>query len=104
MGVRSENGLNIYHISGRVRNVGGAKQASNVLQFVGIYENDVRRDVRSIPPLKPDGVYTFTYDYSRSLSAGAGTTTLALRLYFRQSVPPRRQDCNLANDGRILEF
>lgn len=103
-GVSSAGGLNVYHLSGRVVNVGRAKQASNVLQFVGIYEYGIRRDVRSIPPLKPGGSFTFTYDYMRSLDAGAGTTDLAFRLYMRQPVPPGRQDCNLANDRYALHF
>ncbi|MDP9112043.1 MAG: hypothetical protein M3M96_10475 [Candidatus Eremiobacteraeota bacterium] len=102
--VTSANGLNTYRVSGRVRNVGPVKQTSSVLQFVGIYENDVRRDVRSVPPLKPNGVFTFTYDYARSEAAGAGTTSLTLRLYFRHPVPPGREDCNLDNDSRTLEF
>lgn len=104
VGVTSADGLNTYHISGRVRNIGRVKQSSSVLQFVGIYEGDVRRDVRSIPPLGPNGTFTFTYDYQRSLGAGAGTTDLALRLYFRQPLPPGRQDCNLSNDNRLLQF
>ncbi len=102
--VSSANGLNTYRITGRVRNGGRVKQSSDVLQFVGIYEDDMRRDVRSVPPLKPNGVFTFAYDYARSVAAGAGTTSLTLRLYFRHPVPPGREDCNLDNDSRTLEF
>ena len=102
--VSSAGGLNVYHLQGRVVNVGRAKQASNVLQFVGIYEYGVRRDVRSIPPLKPGRSFTFTYDYLRSLDAGTGTTNLTFRLYMRQPVPAGRQDCNLDNDRYALRF
>ena len=103
-GIRSDGGMNVYHLSGRVLNDGRTKQASNVLQFVAIYEDDIKRDVRSIPPLKPGGSFTFTYDYRRSIDAGAGTTDLIFRLDMRQPVPPGRQDCNLGNDRFALQF
>ncbi|GAC1499272.1 MAG: hypothetical protein NVS1B14_02690 [Vulcanimicrobiaceae bacterium] len=102
---RSTDGaLNVFHIKGRVVNLGRAKQASNVLQFVGIYETDIRRDVRSVPPLKPGASFAFTYDYPRALTAGSGTTDLIFRLYFRQPNPPGRQDCDLGNDRSALQF
>jgi hypothetical protein len=103
-GIHAEGGMNVYHLGGRVTNVGHAKQASNVLQFVGIYEDDIRRDVRSIPPLKAGASFTFTYDYQRSIDAGDGTTDLAFRLDIRRPVPPGRQDCNLGNDQSAVQF
>ncbi len=96
--------MNVYHLKGRVLNIGRMKQASNVLQFVGIYEGDIRRDVRSVPPLKPGASFSFTYDYERGANAGTNTTDLVFRLYFRQPNPPGRQDCNLGNDRSTLQF
>lgn len=102
--VSTNAGLNVYHLSGRVVNLGRAKQSSNVLQFVAIYEGDIRRDVRSIPPLKPGASFSFSYDYQRSANAGSGTTDLTFALSVRKPVPSGREDCNLANDRSQLEF
>ena len=103
-GVHTDGGLNIYHFSGVVTNVGHAGQASNVLQFVGIYEDGIRRDVRSIPPLKAGASFPFVYDYQRSTDAGDGTTSLRFQLDTRKPVPPGGQDCNLGNDEAVVSF
>ena len=103
-GVHTDGGLNVYHLSGVVTNVGHAGQASNVLQFVGIYEDGIRRDVRSIPPLKAGASFPFTYDYQRSTDAGDGTTSLTFQLDMRKPVPPGGQDCNLGNDQAVVPF
>jgi hypothetical protein len=103
-GVNSEGGLNRYKLSGTVVNVGRMAQASNVLQFVDIYEVGGKLDAKGIPPLKPGQSYTFSYVVSRSRDAGKGTTELAFQLDVRQPSPPGSQDCNADNDRFTLSF
>ena len=96
-------GNTIYHLSGVVQNVGKAKQASNVLQFVDIDLGGTGKvDSRGIPPLAPGQQYTFGYDFKRSSDAGAGSSRLHFKLDFRQPSPPGSQDCNAANDEFTL--
>ena|SRR5579872_1910770 len=96
-------GNTIYHLSGVVQNVGNAKQASNVLQFVEIDIGGTGKvDTRGIPPLAPGGKYTFGYDFKRSSGAGDGSSRLRFKLDFRQPSPPGSQDCNSGNDEFTL--
>ena len=94
--------VNRYNISGTVSNVGSEGQASNVLQFVDIYENGDKLDSRGVPPLKPGQSYAFSYAVMRSADAGKGTGILTFRLDMRQ--PSSREDCNLSNDSFMLHF
>jgi len=103
-GMSADGGINHYMISISVTNRGHKKQASNVLQFVDIFENDIKRDTRSIPPLAPGQAFKTTYVYNRSADAGAGTTTLMLRLKMRQPISPGVANCSTANDNATVTF
>jgi hypothetical protein len=94
--------VNRYNIVGTVVNAGSEGHASNVLQFVDIYENGDKLDSRGIPPLKPGQSYTFSYAVMRSADAGKGTGILSFRLDMRQL--SSREDCNLSNDSFTLRF
>ncbi len=102
--VTTQGALNRYHFTGRVINLGSSAQPSNVLQFVDIYQNGIRKDDRGIPPLRPGQSYTFGYDYLRSTEAGAGTSRLTFRIRMRQPQSPSSQDCNLGNDRYVVRF
>ena len=102
--VTHQGGVNVYHLAGHVINLGRKKQASNALEFVGIYEDGVRRDERSIPALKGGESYTFHYDYTRSSDAGPNTTDLNFRLGIRDPSPSGWQGCSLANGRYVLQF
>jgi hypothetical protein len=97
-------GVNRYNIAGTVVNMGSEGQASNVLQFVNIYENGDKLDSRGVPPLKAGQSYTFSYAVLRSADAGKGTGILSFRLDVRQPSPPGREDCNPSNDSFTLRF
>jgi hypothetical protein len=97
-GMRTDGGLNHYEISGTVTNVGGASQASNVLQSVNIYKTGEKLDTKSIPPLKAGESYTFTYVSDRSVEAGNGTTKLMFRL---EPAAPNSQDCGAGNSNTL---
>jgi hypothetical protein len=97
-------GVDQYHVTGTVTNRGTAGQASNVLQFVDIYQQGVRLDAKSIPPLGPGRSATFDYVALRSTDAGKGTTTLNFRMRYRQPVPPGSADCDASNDAFSLTF
>lgn len=102
-GSSQQAGNTIYHLSGVVQNVGKAKQASNVLQFVDIDIGGTGKvDSRGIPPLAPGQKYTFGYDFKRSSDAGDGSSHLHFKLDFRQPSPPGSQDCNAGNDEFTL--
>lgn len=102
-GSSQQAGNTIYHLIGVVQNVGTAKQASNVLQFVDVDIGGTGKvDTRGIPPLKPGQKYTFGYDFKRSSDAGNGSSRLHFKLDFRQPSPPGSQDCNPANDEFTL--
>jgi hypothetical protein len=106
-GVRSttsDGSVNRYTIAIRVANVGRAKQPSNLLQSVDIYENGIKLDTKGLPPLAPGKGYTFTYVYQRSTDAGAGTSVLRMHLIVHQPSPPEKQDCNFGNDILTLTF
>ena len=95
--------VNRYTISFTVTNRGKIKQASNVLQFVDIFQDGIKRDTRSIPPLKPRQIFSTTYVYPRSADAGRGTTTLTLRLNMRQPAGTAA-NCSTANDSATVTF
>ncbi len=100
----SDGRVNRYTLAIRVVNLGRANQPSNVLQSVEIYQNDIKRDTKGLPPLRPGQAYTFTYVFQRSVDAGQGTSTLALKLVMRQPSPPGKQDCNADNDSYSVTF
>lgn len=103
-GTNSDGRVNRYSLAIRVANLGRAKQPSNVLQSVEIYQNDIKLDTKGLPPLRPGQAYTFTYVFQRSTDAGEGTSTLALKLVMRQPSPPGKQDCNAGNDAYTVTF
>jgi subtilase family serine protease len=102
--VTSNGSANHYTLTGRVTNLGGQKQASNVLQFVDIYQNGTRLEDRGIPPLAPGQSYTFSYVWQRAADAGNNTTTFNFSIRTTSPSPPGNEDCNLANDRYSLTF
>ena len=104
-GVTPSNGLNQYKIGVTVTNLGSSAQASNVLQYVDIYQKAGEKlDAKGIPPLRPGQSYSFTYVAQRSSDAGNGTTKLSFKLDMRQPSAPSSQDCDLSNDTRTVTF
>jgi hypothetical protein len=103
-GVTSDGRINRYLLKGRVVNVGQRKQASNVLQFVDVFENGIKIDAKSILPLKPGASFTFSYVYQRSVYAGTGTADLVFQLHVHQPSPAGSQNCDSTNDGFTLTF
>ncbi|MGB6986437.1 MAG: hypothetical protein WBD74_10735 [Candidatus Aquilonibacter sp.] len=71
----TDGNLNYYHINGVVTN-NGANQLSSTLQAVDVYKGPVKKDSKSIPPLKAGQSFTFTYVSDRSSDAGTGTSHL----------------------------
>jgi hypothetical protein len=102
-GVTPSGGLNNYHITGTVTNVGGATQSKDVLQSVDIYMADQKLDAKSIPPLAAGQSATFNYVYQRSKDAGQGTTRLRFVLDMHNP-PGTAQDCSTQNDQTEVEF
>jgi len=102
--VVSNGGVNHYTLVGKVTNLGSAKQASNVLQFVDIYQNGTRLEDRGVPPLAPGQSYTFSYDWQRASDAGNGTTTMNFSLRMTSPSPPGNEDCNPANNTSSVTF
>ena len=49
----SANQVQRYTITLTVRNLGRMKQPFNTLQYVAMYQNDVKTDTHGIPPLRP---------------------------------------------------
>lgn len=74
-GMDSDGNLNHYTIKGVVTN-NGANQASSTLQAVDIYKGPVKKDSKSVPPLKAGQSFTFTYIADRSSDAGSGSSHL----------------------------
>lgn len=97
-------GINRYSLAIRVANLGSAKQPSNLLQSVDIYENGIKLDTKGLPPLRPRQSYSFVYVYQRSADAGAGTTVLHLNLTVHRPSPTGQQDCNARNDAYTVTF
>jgi len=102
--VTNNGSANHYTLVGRVTNLGTAKQASNVLQFVDIYRNGTRLEDRGVPPLAAGQSYTFSYDWQRASDAGTGTTTMRFSLRMTSPSPPGNQDCNPGNDTYNVTF
>jgi subtilase family serine protease len=102
--VANDGSVNHYTLVGRVTNLGSQKQASNVLQFVDIYQNGTRLEDRGIPPLAPGQSYTFSYVWQRAADAGSNTTTFNFSIRITSPSPPGNEDCNLANDRYNLTF
>jgi hypothetical protein len=96
--------LNEYRVVGTVTNVGGARQGSNVLQFVDINQYGNRLDDRGVPPLAPGQSYTIAYVWNRSVDAGSGTTPLTFQLRGVAPLPVTLNDCNPANDSHDIRF
>jgi subtilase family serine protease len=102
--VTGNGSLNHYTLVGRVTNLGNQSQASNVLQFVDIYQNGTRLEDRGVPPLAPGQSYTFSYVWQRAADAGTNTTTFDFRIRMASPSPPGNQDCNPGNDTLHLTF
>jgi subtilase family serine protease len=102
--VAGNGSVNHYTLVGKVTNLGSVKQASNVLQFVDIYQNGTRLEDRGVPPLAPGQSYTFSYDWQRASDAGKGTTTMQFRLRMTSPSPPGSEDCNPGNDTYSVTF
>jgi hypothetical protein len=102
--VTSTGGLNRYHIAIVVANRGNQAQASNVLQFVDVYQGSQKLDDMGVPPLRPGQRYTVNYVSARSTEAGKGTTRLRFQLDMRKPNPPGAQDCDLTNNSRWVRF
>lgn len=102
--VSSNGSLNSYTLVGTVTNLGSQKQASNVLQFVDIYQDRTRLNDRGIPPLAPGQSYTYSYLWQRAADAGNGTTTFHFNLRMVQPATPGSQDCDTANDTYRITF
>ena len=102
--VTSAQGSNEYHLSGTVVNRGNRPQASDVLQFVDIYETGMKLDAKSIPPLAPGKSFNFTYVATRSADAGKGTTTLDFRLDVHRPSPAGDANCSSDDDEFSLTF
>jgi len=103
--VAQANGINRYTLLGTVVNKGSQAQASDVLQFVNIYQTPGQKlDAKGIPPLGPAQSYTFSYVMLRASDAGRGTTTLRFQLEMRQPSPPGAADCDTSNDSFTVTF
>jgi hypothetical protein len=96
--VSSDGGANRYRLTVTVVNVGNRRQASNVLQFVDIFEHKIKLDSKGVPPLRPGQRYAFTYDYVRASDAGDGTASFRFQLNMRQPPGISAQNCSAAND------
>lgn len=86
-----------YHLTGKVVNRGAARQASNLLQSVDIFDAEDKMDTKSIPPLKPGESFTFTYVSTRSSQAGKDTSVLGFQV---DPLSP----CSVGNDRYTLTF
>lgn len=102
--VTPAGGVEQYHIAGTVVNRGSQGQASDVLQFVDVYQNGQRLDAKSIPPLAAGQSFTFTYVAERSTDAGKGTTTLHFQLRMRQPSPGGSENCSTDDDTNAVTF
>lgn len=103
--VAQASGTNHYTLAVTVTNNGDQAQASNVLQFVDIYQVPGEKlDAKGVPPLRPGQSYTFDYITMRSSEAATGTTTMRFALDVRQPSPAGAADCSSANDAYTLKF
>ena len=100
----SDGQVNRYAVNVRVTNLGRRNQPSNLLQSVEIWQNDIKLDVKGLPPLRAGQSTSFTYIYQRSSDAGAGTSDLTLKLTMRKPSPPGKMDCNPNNDTATVTF
>lgn len=94
----TDGNLNYYHINGVVTN-NGANQASSALQAVDVYKGPVKKDSKSIPPLKAGQSFTFTYVSDRSSDAGTNTSHLRFLLDAKNGTM-----CNPAAPPATLTF
>ncbi|HEY3674834.1 MAG TPA: hypothetical protein VGK84_02470 [Candidatus Tumulicola sp.] len=101
--VSTSGGLSTYRFNGSVVNAGNAPQASNVLQFVDVFQAGEKANSIGIPPLHPHQSYAFSYSAQRSSDAGSGTTKLLFRLRMK-SPAGSAQDCSAGNDSSTLTF
>jgi hypothetical protein len=99
----TSGGLSTYRLSGSVVNAGNAAQASNVLQFVDVFQGTDKVNSIGIPPLRPHQSYAFSYAAQRSSDAGAGTTKILFRLRMKQPAGSSA-NCNAGNDSFTLTF
>jgi hypothetical protein len=101
--VSTNAGLATYRFNGSVVNAGNAAQASDVLQFVDVFQSGEKSNSIGIPPLRPHQSYAFSYSAQRSSDAGSGTTKLLFRLRMK-SPAGSSQDCSNGNDSFSLTF
>ena len=102
--VEPAGNVNRYHLTGTVVNEGNQSQASNVLQFVDIYQGGVKVDAKGIPALAAGQSYAFSYVAQRSQDAGKGTTNITFKLDFREPNSSAHADCSAANDAFTVTF
>jgi hypothetical protein len=100
--VTHQGGVNRYHLSATVTNLGSSKQPSNVVQSVDVYQNGIKVDAHGVPPLRRNATYAVTHDYLRATDAGEGTTPFRFVLHVHQPPVPGPADCNLDNDSYDL--
>lgn len=96
--------LNDYRLVAKVTNVGDARQASNVLQFVDFNQYGARLDDRGVPPLRPGESYVVTYVWRRSVDAGNQTSPMSFHLRVSSPLPAGENECNSSNDARSIQF
>jgi hypothetical protein len=101
--VSTNGGLSTYRFNGSIVNAGNATQASNVLQFVDVFQSGEKSNSIGIPPLRLHQSYAFSYSAQRSADAGSGTTKLLFRLRMK-SPAGSAQDCSTGNDSFTLTF
>jgi hypothetical protein len=73
--------VNHYDLRVVVANSGGARQPSDVLQSVSIYQDGSKVGEKGVPPLGARGSYAFDQPFQRSDQANAGTTSFTFRLH-----------------------
>lgn len=98
----SDGQVNRYAVNVRVANLGRKNEPSNFLESVEIWQNDIKLDMKGLPPLRAGQSTSFTYIYQRSADAGAGTSDLALHLTMRPH--SGNMDCNPNNDSATVTF
>jgi hypothetical protein len=75
------NAVNHYALHVVVANSGRARQPSDVLQSVSIYQDGSKVGEKGVPPLGPRASYAFDQPFQRSDQANEGTTSFTFRLH-----------------------
>ncbi len=74
--------LEHYTIAITVQNIGDARQPSNLLQSVDVFQDGQKVDQLGLKPLGPNQSQIVTYGFDRAADVGAGTTKLKFILDF----------------------